>query len=63
MNVLPRPQKRKHGHGGLRHGKPFYWSAGSPPTTERGKRRHAARTGVRKDHATLVHQGKVVVIP
>lgn len=60
MIVLPRPQTRKHGHGGKKVAKPFYWSAGTAPSTERGKRRHAARSDVRKKHAEAVWGGKVV---
>lgn len=37
------------------------FSSGPKPRTERGKRRHAARTGEAKKHADRVHQGGYAV--
>jgi hypothetical protein len=54
IQVLPRPQERQRK---LKNAKPFCWSGGVPPTTERGQRRHAQREGVRKTHAEAIHQG------
>ena len=56
MSVLPRPSKRIHGHA-PETAKPFYWSGGPAPTTKRGKRTHAAREGVRREHAEAIHGG------
>lgn len=58
MKCLPRSAKRKRK---LRNGKPFYWSAGDPPSTDRGKRRHTNRDGIRKSHAEMIWQGKIFV--
>lgn len=47
-----RPAERKKPRA--KDSRPFYWTHGPKPRTERGKRRHEARTDAEKSHAKAV---------